>query len=252
MLHMLPRLWFRNVWWWGGNAPRPLLRQAPTNATGSVIAVTHPDLGERFFYCEGAAALLFTENETNNERLFSAPNRTPYVKDGIDSYVVHGQQDVVNPDQEGTKVAAHYQLTVNPGRSQVIRLRLSDKAPGDLARSNGEAASPFGRRFSEVLETRQKEANEFYADLIPRSLHADAANVMRQALAGMLWSKQFYHYDVDKWLEERGSDPFKATQRSAPRNDHWHHMYNGDIISMPDKWEYPENLLSVSHFLHAH
>jgi hypothetical protein len=145
----------------------------------------------------------------------------------------------VNPEKKGTKAAAHYRLTVNPGACQVVRLRLSDLAPAALAQTNGEAASPFGSQFAEVLQARRQEADEFYAAIIPAALDADAANVMRQALAGMLWSKQFYHYDVDKWLEERGSDPFKPTRKAAPRNDSWHHMYNGDVISMPDKWEYP-------------
>jgi hypothetical protein len=121
----------------------------------------------------------------------------------------------------------------------VLRLRLCDAAPAALAQGNGAGASPFGSRFDEVLQARRQEADVFYAAVTPSSLGADAANVFRQALAGMLWSKQFYHYDVDKWLEERGSDPFKPGRKAAPRNDHWHHMYNGDVISMPDKWEYP-------------
>ncbi|HEY1376609.1 MAG TPA: glucosidase, partial [Gemmataceae bacterium] len=140
---------------------------------------------------------------------------------------------------KGTKVAAHYQVTVDPGQSRQLRLRLSDAAPATIARGNGEPGTPFGNHFDEVLQKRRDEANEFYAAITPAPLDADAALVMRQALAGMLWSKQFYLYDVDKWLEERGSDPFKATRKQAPRNDHWHHMYNGDVISMPDKWEYP-------------
>src|SRR5262249_27538012 len=152
---------------------------------------------------------------------------------------VHGQKGAVNPEKHGTKVAAHYRLTVNPGQCQVVRLRLSDVAPAAFAQANGPAAGPFGSPFEDALQTRRKEADEFYGTVIPHSLSADAANVMRQALAGMLWSKQFYLYDVDKWLEERGADPFQATRRQAPRNDGWHHMYNGDVISMPDKWEYP-------------
>ena len=145
----------------------------------------------------------------------------------------------MNPEKTGTKAAAHYRLTVGPGECRTIRLRLSDVAPTAAAQGNGNAAGPFGGHFDEVFRARRAEADEFYAAVIPPSLDADAANVMRQALAGMLWSKQFYHYDVDKWLEERGSDPFKPTRKAAPRNDHWHHMYNGDVISMPDKWEYP-------------
>ena len=128
---------------------------------------------------------------------------------------------------------------MNPGECQVVRLRLSDIAPAGFVRRNGEAGSPFGTPFEELLQTRHREADEFYAAVIPPSLNADAAKVMRQALAGMLWSKQFYYYDVNRWLDERGSDPFKEPRKTAPRNDAWHHMYNGDVISMPDKWEYP-------------
>jgi hypothetical protein len=255
-LHVLPTFWFRNQWSWQGSPDRPSLQQIAETSSlpplspivaergrgEEAISVVHAmdaKLGERYLYCDGEIPLLFTENETNTQRIFGVPNRTPYVKDGINNYIVHGQEGAVNPDKKGTKVAAHYRLTVNPGQSQVVRLRLSDVAPVAFARTNGQAAGPFGSRFEDMFQARRKEADEFYAAVIPSSLNADAANVMRQALAGMLWSKQFYHYDVDKWLEERGSDPFKATRKTAPRNDHWHHMYNGDVISMPDKWEYP-------------
>ena len=226
-LHVLPTLWFRNEWSFEGKSGRPLMQAMPGKQ--SIVKTVHPVLGERYFTCEGAAPLLFTENETNMQRSFGVPNRTPYVKDGINNYIVHGQQGAVNPEQKGTKVAADYRLTVPAGGSQTVRLRLSEKMPpGD----------PFAK-FASVLDARHQEADEFYRTVIPASLNADQANVMRQALAGMLWSKQFYHYDVDKWLEERGSDPFKANRKQAPRNDGWHHMYNGDVISMPDKWEYP-------------
>ena len=233
-LHVLPTIWFRRVWLWHGDAPRPVLRKAPGDA-GSVIVASHPELGERLFFAEGATALLFTENETNNERLFHSPNRTFYVKDGIDSYIVHGRRDAVNPKHTGTKASAHYPLTVEAGASRTLRLRLSDVAPPQLAQA---VQGPFGT-FDVVMQARRQEADEFYAAVIPSSLTADAANVMRQALAGMLWSKQFYYYDVDRWLTERGADPFKANRKPSPRNDHWHHMYNAEIISMPDKWEYP-------------
>jgi Mannosylglycerate hydrolase MGH1-like glycoside hydrolase domain len=236
LLHVLPTLWFRNVWSWGGEASRPVLRQAQMSAAGGVIAASHPELGERFLHAEGAAALLFTENETNNERLFSAPNRTPYVKDWIDRYIVHGQQDAVNPEKTGTKASAHYPLTVGAGASQTLRLRLSDVAP---AASASTKPGPFGSDFDAVMRARRQDADEFYAGVIPSSLDADATNVMRRALAGMLWSKQFYFYDVHTWLEERGADPAKPSRRAGPRNDHWHHMYNAEILSMPDKWEYP-------------
>ena len=142
--------------------------------------------------------------------------------------------------KKGTKVAAHYRLTVKPGAvRRCCGSGCRTSRPAALAEGNGAGAAPFGSHFDEVLQARRQEADEFYAAITPPSLTADQANVMRQALAGMLWTKQFYHYDVDKWLEERGSDPFKATRKAAPRNDHWHHMYNGDVISMPDKWEYP-------------
>ncbi|HEU5188568.1 MAG TPA: glucosidase [Methylomirabilota bacterium] len=223
-LHVLPTLWFRNTWSWGRDATRPLLRQDAPGAIGA----THATLGARRLSCDGAPPLLFTENETNTERLFNAPNRTPFVKDGIDTCIVHGRLEAVNPQQEGTKAAAHYQITVGGGQSRTLRLRLHDAS----------VATPFAD-FDAVMRARREEADAFYATVIPKTLDADAANVMRQALAGMLWSKQFYYYDVDRWLEERGADPFKPHRRAAPRNEHWHHVYNADIISMPDKWEYP-------------
>ena len=225
VLDVLPTLWFRNTWSWRGDAPRPSLQQA---ANGTIVA-SHAELGQRALDCEGAPALLFTENETNTERLFGTSNRTPYVKDGINDCVVHGRRDAVNPNQAGTKAAARYTLNVEPGHSRTVRLRLHDGAPGD----------PFGSGFDSIFEMRRKEADEFYATVIPASVDADARNVMRQALAGMLWSKQFYYYDVDRWLDEHGADPYQRKRRRAPRNEHWQHLYNADIISMPDKWEYP-------------
>ncbi len=197
------------------------------------------DLGERQLYCDGKAALLFTENDTNARKLFGGENRTPYVKDAFNNFIVHGHGKAVNPKQTGTKAAAHYRVTIPAGKSEVVRLRLSDIAPGDLAQAYGPGNSAFGRHFDEVFKARRDEADEFYKSVIPSSLNADAANVMRQALAGMMWSKQFYYFDVNRWLEERGSDPFSPGSRPAPRNGQWHHMYNADIISMPDKWEYP-------------
>ncbi|MFO0844661.1 MAG: glucosidase [Gemmataceae bacterium] len=238
-LHVLPTLWFRNQWSWHGAANRPVLQELPGPAGRGVVQCVSPELGQRYLYCEGESALLFTENETNTERVFGVPNRSPFVKDGINNHVVLGREGVVNPERKGTKTAAHYRASIGPGESRVFRLRLSDVAPEDFAKGNGRGNSPFGGRFDDVMQARRKEADEFYAAITPPSLGADGANVFRQALAGMLWSKQFYHYDVDRWLEERGSDPFKAARKAAPRNDHWHHMYNGDVISMPDKWEYP-------------
>jgi hypothetical protein len=234
-LHVLPTLWFRNVWSWGGPDTRPELR-ATNPSEGPAIVASHPELGQRFLYAEGASELLFTENETNYERLFGSANRTRHVKDGINDYIVQRRHDAVNPERQGTKASAHYALTVGPGQSQVLRLRLTDVAAGTSSRKG--QGGPFAG-FDVTMDMRRREADEFYASIIPASLDAGSANVMRQALAGMLWSKQFYFYDVDKWLKERGNDPFDPDRRAAPRNDHWHHMYNADIISMPDKWEYP-------------
>ena len=241
-LHVLPTLWFRNDWalWTARPAEKPTLHQVDGPTGTTAIAVVHPVLGRYYLYCDGDVPLLFTDNETNNERLFpNYPNASRYVKDGINNYVVHGRHEEVNPDRQGTKVAAHYKQTVGPGESTRVRLRLSNQSAGGRGvRVEGDAF-PFGQAFDDALATRLQEADEFYAKVIPSTLDTDAAKVMRQALAGMLWSKQFYNYDVNKWLEQQGFDPFKPTHKSAPRNDHWHHMYNGDIISMPDKWEYP-------------
>ena len=238
-LDVLPTLWFRNTWSFREGVPRPALQKVPTGTSSSVISASHLALGDRFLYCDGAPRLLFTENETNNQRLFQAPNATPYVKDGINDYIVHHQENAVNPQNLGTKAAAHYRLTLEAGQSQTIRLRLSDVAPKLPGPAKESQLAPFGKSFDAFIELREREADAFYAKVIPPSLSADEANVMRQALAGMLWSKQFYYYDVDRWLEEHDADPFKPGRHTAPRNGNWHHMYNADIISMPDKWEYP-------------
>src|SRR6516165_3662924 len=169
-------------------------------------------------------------------RLVGVANRTPYVKDGINNYIVHRQHHAVNFEKTGTKASAYYLITVGKGESRILRLRLNDV--GLTAPTEDKEDNLFGIRFHTVMETRRQESDEFYSSVIPSSLGADEANVMRQALAGMLWSKQFYYYDVYKWLEEHGVDPFNPKHR-ATRNDHWHHMLNADIVSMPDKWEYP-------------
>jgi hypothetical protein len=236
---VLPTLWFRNEWSWSGDVVRPNLKELSTEGGARAIVAWHPEIGDRILHCEGAEELLFTENETNNERLFHSPNRTPYVKDGINNYLVNGRREAVNPDKNGTKAAAHYRITVGAGQSQTLRLRLAEAAPATLPSTEKKQSVPFGSGFDATTQARQTEADEFYATVIPSSLTADATNVMRQALGGMLWTKQFYFYDVDRWLAEHGADPFKANGRTAPRNDHWHHMYNANIISMPDKWEYP-------------
>ena len=236
-IHLLPTLWFRNRWSWGHDNPRPTLRVQPGQS--GVVHASDADLGERYLYCDGLPELLFTENETNAKKLFGGENRSPFVKDGINNFIVQGQTKAVNPKQTGTKVAAHYRVTVPAGKHEVVRLRLSKVAPADLAQTYGALNGAFGGHFDEVMQARRKEADEFYASVIPRSLDPDAASVMRQALAGMLWSKQFYFFDVNRWLEEHGIEPYGQSNKIAPRNGQWHHMYNADVISMPDKWEYP-------------
>jgi hypothetical protein len=227
-LHVLPTLWFRNTWTWWPDEPKPSLKEA--SGRDGAIAATDAQVGDYFLHSWGDARLLFTENETNNERLFGAANPTPYVKDGINNYVVAGRQDAVNPNHTGTKAAAHYQLNVGAGATVVIRLRLTNAAPG--------AEEPFGSGFDQIIEQRRREANEFYQAVTPAGVSEDAANVMRQALAGMLWSKQYFFYDVDKWLDEHRADPLLA-EIGVARNREWFHMISDHIISMPDKWEYP-------------
>jgi len=229
-LHVLPTLWFRNTWAWEAGTPTPSLKEVTNYKGGEAVAASHSTLGERFLYCEGVVPLLFTNNETNNERIFGTANSSPYVKDGINNSVVYGQPDAVNPEQTGTKAAAHYMINVGAGATSTIRLRLSDLAPGALR-------DPF-KGFNEVMLLRQFEADEFYGAITPERVGEDEALVMRQALAGMLWSKQYFGFDVDKWLVEHGVGPMHRGG-SRVRNSEWAHMVNESIISMPDKWEYP-------------
>jgi len=231
-LHILPTLWFRNTWSWHGDSAKPLLEAKSAPDGSSVISASHPDLGNRFLYCEGSLPLLFTENDTNFKRLFGTPNRTKYVKDGINDFLVHGQTEKVNPERTGTKGCPHYCLEVPPGESRTIRLRLTPLAPAPGAQSQ------FGESFDRVFTTRQEEADAFYRDITPTQTSADAALVMRQALAGMLWSKQYYSYDVDAWLAEHNYSTLSDLSPDA-RNVQWSHVANEDIISMPDRWEYP-------------
>jgi hypothetical protein len=229
-VHVLPTLWFRNVWtWWPGTA-KPSLMEISGMKGSRAIGASHAELGQRYLYCEGDVPLLFTENETNNRRIFGTANPSPYVKDGINEYVVNRNKDAVNPGNTGTKSAAHYQLSVGPGNTVTVRLRLSDLAPAGIG-------DPFDG-FSEIMQTRLGETDEFYKSITPERVGQDEALVMRQALAGMLWSKQYFFFDVDKWLTEHGQDPMKPGGRFI-RNSEWFHMLNQHVISMPDKWEYP-------------
>ncbi len=231
-LHVLPTLWFRNTWSWSEPAPRPAIRHLNTGEEFTAAEAAHETLGQRYLYCEGSAKLLFTENETNTERLFGTPNGCPYVKDGINYYIVKGRKDAVNPGNTGTKVSAHYTLLIRGGEEKRVRLVLSAKSP-ELAGKN-----PF-RGFDKTLTARKAEADEFYDSITPPTIDEESKNVMRQALAGMLWSKQYYFFDLDKWLREHGADMRAVSHGKNVRNREWFHMINDDVISMPDKWEYP-------------
>jgi len=222
-LHVLPTLWFRNTWSDGEGGPKPVV-----HANKGAIVASHSKLGEYRMQCEDAPELLFTENETNNQRLWGQPNHSAFVKDGFHEYVVHGNANTVNPAKTGTKAAAHYVLDVPAGGSKVVRLRLSAKS----------AADAFGK-FDQIFEQRLADANEFYDRITPKNLSEDEKRVHRQALAGMLWSKQYYYFDLDKWLLEHDSHPILGSKKGRSRNAEWFHMLNSDVISMPDKWEYP-------------
>ena len=229
-LHVLPTLWFRNTWTWWPDTPKPSLKQVSGQKGSHATSASHVQLGERYLYCQGNVPVLYTENETNNKRVFGTDNASPYVKDGINNYVVQANQSAVNPEKTGTKSAAHYQLNVDAGKTATVRLRLSDLAPATMS-------DPF-ESFTQTMQIRQREADEFYNSITPERVSEDEARVMRQALAGMLWSKQYFFFDVDKWLGEHGEDPMKPGGRSM-RNREWFHMVNQHVISMPDKWEYP-------------
>ena len=233
-LHLLPTLWFRNDWaFWiapsNRAAEKPNLKQIKAAVGASAIEAQHSTLGTYYLYCDGEVPLLFCDNTTNNDRLFPGqPNASPYAKDGINDYVVQGRQTTVNPEHQGTKASAHYRQMVGPGQSMTVRLRLTIQS----------STVPFGPSFAETFAARLKDADGFYRSVTPPSVSPDAANVMRQAIAGMLWSKQFFFFDGDNWLDEHNSNPLHSGYHNS-RNSEWFHMMNKDIISMPDKWEYP-------------
>ena len=225
-VHLVPHLWFRNTWWQTPGAPTPTLWQGGEG----IIAATHPVLGERYLYCQHVPALLFTDNETNLQRLFGRPNASAYVKDGIDAYLVQDQRDAVNPGNVGTKAAAHYRLEIPGGGLQTVQLRLTDTrlAPGIDPFRNGDG----------LMQTRHEEADAFYQSITPAHVSDEDAHIMRQAYAGMLWTKQFYYYPVQHWLEDQQLPP-DAPQRIVTRNREWSSLDSARIFSMPDTWEYP-------------
>ena len=228
-LHLLPTLWFRNTWSWGLDERRPRLRQ-DGSAEVAAIKLDHYYYGTRWLYFEGSPELLFTENETNKSKLFNLENDTPCVKDGINDYIVHGVRTAVNPELAGTKTSAHYAASVPPGKSFTLRLRLS---PVSLT-----SGKPLDGEFEKIFTSRRTEADDFYRTLTP-DIAPDEKNIMRQALGSLLWSKQFYHYDINRWLKGDPAGPEPPQERLNGRNREWHQLYNADVISMPDKWEYP-------------
>lgn len=232
-LHVLPTLWFRNTWSWGDNDSRPGIFGSPHGAPKS-IELDPIDLDRRRFYFQDEPELYFTENESNRKRLWNQSNSSPYVKDAFHRKVINGEDGAVNPSKQGTKAAAHYKLTLAPGETQELRFRFTDES--FAAEMHG---APLGDGFVEQFEARKTEADEFYAEIIPATLSDDAKNVMRQAFAGMLWSKQYYHYSVQRWLEGDPTQPAPPPERKNGRNCGWKHVFAADVISMPDSWEYP-------------
>ncbi|HMC77754.1 MAG TPA: hypothetical protein VKH34_11495 [Vicinamibacterales bacterium] len=228
-IDVLPTIWFRNRWSWRPDPPRPSLSRGDAPSGFSTVVLDEAKYGRRYLHCDGEPELLFTNNETNSERLFQTPNAEPFVKDGIDEYVVHGRAGAVNPSQTGTKCAARYHATIPAGGRAVFHLRLTDAL----------IAAPFAPPFAQVFDDRIAEADEFYATVLPPTLSDDGRTVMRQAFAGLLWSKQYYHYVVREWLDGDPGQPPPPIERREGRNHEWRHLHNADVISMPDKWEYP-------------
>ena len=240
-LHVLPSLWYRNTWSWGGGSSKPQLVRTADWDGASVVRAEHTDPlfleslpGSYYLYCDGTPPILFTENETNNERLFRGQNASPYVKDGINNFIVNGQKPATNPANIGTKASPVYPLTIQSGQTGTVRLRLTTSEPT-------RSFHPF-KHFDQIFADRLREADEFYDSITPEKVKTDPdrANIMRQAYAGMLWGKQYFHYDLATWLEEHNVGPQSPPwMRARVRNAEWFHMHNDDIISMPDKWEYP-------------
>jgi hypothetical protein len=239
-LHLLPTLWFRNTWSWSTrNGVRPILRRTASGPGVSVVAAFHAEIGHWRLYCAGDVPLLFTENETNREVIFGKPNESPYVKDSLHRAVVRGVAEAVNPAQAGTKCAAHYQLYVPAGESREIQLRLcAAAAPRVLWDRPTLAGAGLGPAQDAVFAVRRRECDEFFDSLTPRSAGDEQARVLRQALSGLFWSKQYYGFDVERWLEERGVDPLGPIG-SRVRHQEWFHLAMEEVIAMPDKWEYP-------------
>ncbi|MEJ7849081.1 MAG: hypothetical protein WKF92_13435 [Pyrinomonadaceae bacterium] len=237
-LHILPTVWFPNTWSWSETPKKPALQKARSDADGlSAIQIRQPGADVTWLFSEGDAETLFTENETNFRTLYGGENRSEYAKDGINAFIVNNDQTAVNSDAIGTKASLHYAVTIPPHETEEIYLRLSSQSAA--SEQHFSTREFFIADCRSVFEARIHEADEFYASVIPENLSDDAKNVMRQSLAGMLWSKQYFHYVVEEWLEGDQASPQPPSERLSGRNSAWKHLYNDDIISMPDKWEYP-------------
>ncbi len=229
-LHLLPTLWFRNIWSWGYDVEKPKLKIYDRNDRFSTIEAEHPNLGKRWLYCAQKPQLLFTENNTNYQRLSGEKNQSPYVKDSFHDYAVKGEKSAVNPDNIGTKFAAYYTLEIEGKKNTTIQLRLCD---------NPELESPFGQEYNDTFKIRFQEAEQFYQCISPYEKDVELRNIQRQAFAGLLWNKQYYHYVVDTWLAGDPGQPSPPEERKQGKNSDWVHLHIDDVISMPDKWEYP-------------
>lgn len=229
-IHLLPSLWFRNTWSWGTKDPKPVMEQGSSVGQVQKIKASHPKLGVYWLYSNQPNAVLFTENESNKERLFGVPNDSPYVKDAFHEYLVNHRKESVNPNHKGTKAAFHHAMEVLGGKTAILKLRLS---------SHGDMTDPLGKDFDAVFAERKKEADAFYQKITPFPLSEDMRNVQRQAFAGLLWNKQYYHYNVTKWLKGDPAGPPPPEDRNRGRNSRWKNLDAADIFSMPDKWEYP-------------
>ena len=229
-LHLLPTLWFRNTWSWTSDSEKPAITIDKKTDHMQVLKASHSNLGNYWLYCDDPDAILFTENETNKQRLFHVSNDSPYVKDGIHEYIVHGRDDAVNPENQGTKAAVHYQLQIRGGESKVIKLRLS---------KNSDLPYPFDKEFDDSFAQRIRDADSFYQRIAPGPLPDDMRKVQRQAFAGLLWNKQCYHFNVRDWLDGDPAQPPPPQERKEGRNHSWSFLDAYDIFSMPDKWEFP-------------
>jgi hypothetical protein len=235
-LRLLPTIWFRNRWDWGDPYDMPHLRRIDGPSGTSLIELSDYHYGRRWLAVEGAPQLLFTENETNYERLYQEESKTPYVKDAFHRYLIEGEHAAVNPAMIGTKGAAHFTSEIPPEEHWTIRLRFMDCDPN----KGGEGAENlFGPPFDQIFADREKEASEFYGARLSADCSEDAKLVQRQALAGLLWNKQSYHYDVRRWLQGDPTQPKPDPSRLQGRNHDWIYLYNSDVVSMPDTWEYP-------------